>query len=347
MTLLLILGFGTVAVSFLCSLLEACLLSLPRSHVELLVEKGTRAGEVLREMKKNIDRPLAAILTMNTVAHTVGAIGVGAQAAVVFGNKAVGVTSAIMTILVLVVSEIIPKTLGAVHARALSAPAAMMIRIMIILCFPLIIMLEWVNRAIASKQREERLSRAEILTTLRMGESSGAIQNREFRIASNLIALSTIQLSDVLTPRTVVFSLSEDMTVAEVIAEHDPIRFARIPVFAADSEQVTGYVPRFAIRTAHLNNEGHKRLKEIAKPIQVFPALAKVADALETLIEKRQHIILVIDEFGGMAGIVTMEDLLETLLGQEIVDETDVATDMRELARQRAARRRRRKGKKK
>ncbi len=345
MTLLLTLGFGTIAVSFLCSLLEACLLSLPRSHVELMVEKGSRAGEALRDMKKNIDRPLAAILTMNTVAHTAGAIGVGAQAAVVFGNKAVGIASAIMTILVLVVSEIIPKTLGAVHAKALSASAAMMIRVMIVICLPLIIVLEWMNRAIASKHREERLSRAEILATLRLGESSGAIQEREYRIASNLIALSTIQLSDVLTPRTVVFSLPENLTVEEAITQHDPIRFARIPVFAADSEQVTGYVPRFAIRTAHLNNEGHKRLKEIAKPIPIFPKTTKVADALETLIEKRQHIILVVDEFGGVAGIVTMEDLLETLLGKEIVDETDVATDMRELARQRAARRRRRKKK--
>ncbi|GJM26133.1 MAG: hypothetical protein DHS20C16_25480 [Phycisphaerae bacterium] len=321
------------------------MLSLPRSHVELMVEKGSRAGEVLREMKKNIDRPLAAILTMNTVAHTVGAIGVGAQAAVVFGNKAVGAASAIMTILVLVVSEIIPKTLGAVHSKSLSGSAAMMIRVMIIICLPLIIPLEWINRAIASKQREESLSRAEILATLRMGESSGAIKEREYRIASNLIALSAIHLSDVLTPRTVVFSLPEDMTVNEAIAQHAPIRFARIPIFAADSEQVTGYVPRFAIRAAHRNDEGEKHLKEIAKPIPIFPEMATVADALETLIEKRQHIILAVDEFGGLSGIVTMEDLLETLLGQEIVDETDVATDMRELARQRAARRRRRKKK--
>lgn len=342
MTLLFALGFGTVAVSFLCSLLEACLLSLPRTHIELMVEKGSRAGEVLRDMKENIDRPLAAILTMNTVAHTVGAIGVGAQAAVVFGNKAVGLASAIMTVLVLVVSEIIPKTLGAVHARALSAPAAMTIRIMIIICLPLIVLLEWMNRAIASKQREERLSRAEILATLRLGQSSGAIREREYRIASNLIALSSIRLSDVLTPRTVVFSLPEDLTIDDAIAKHAPIQFARIPVFATDSEQVTGYVHRFALNSAHLSGEGQQRLKDIAKPIPIFPELATVADALETMIEKRQQIVLVVDEFGGMSGIVTTEDLLEALLGQEIVDETDVATDMRELARQRAARRRRR-----
>lgn len=169
MTLLILFGLVAVAVSFLCSLLEACLLSLPRSYVELMVERGTRAGAILRDMKSNIDRPLAAILTMNTVAHTVGAVGVGAQAAVVFGNRAVGVASAIMTILVLVVSEIIPKTLGAIHAKPLAAPAAMIIRLMILLCLPLIVVLEWVNRVITVQRHEDSLSRAELLATLRLG----------------------------------------------------------------------------------------------------------------------------------------------------------------------------------
>lgn len=341
MTLLILFGLGAVAVSFLCSLLEACLLSLPRSYVELQVERGTRVGVILRDMKSNIDRPLAAILTMNTVAHTVGAVGVGAQAAVVFGNRSVGVASAIMTILVLVVSEIIPKTLGAVHAKSLAAPAAMTIRLMIVLCLPLIVLLKWVNRAITSQRREDSLSRAELLATLRLGQSSGAICGREYQIASNLIALSTIRLADVLTPRTVVFSLPEDLTVQEAIAKHDPIRFARIPVYASDPEQITGYAPRFAIRAAYLAGEGHKTLKDLAKPIPIFPELATVGTALDTLIKNRQHILLVVDEYGGMAGIASLEDLLETLLGTEIVDETDVIADMRELARQRTVRRHR------
>ncbi|MFH1417301.1 MAG: CNNM domain-containing protein [Planctomycetota bacterium] len=342
MTLLILFGLVAVAVSFLCSLLEACLLSLPRSYVELMVERGTRAGAILRDMKSNIDRPLAAILTMNTVAHTVGAVGVGAQAAVVFGNRAVGLASAIMTLLVLVVSEIIPKTLGAIHAKPLAAPAAIVIRLMILLCLPLIVVLEWVNRVITGQRHEDSLSRAELLATLRLGQSSGAIGGREYRIASNLVALSTIRLADVLTPRTVVFSLPEDLTIQEAIAEHDPIRFARIPVYAGDPEQITGYVPRFAIRAAYLADEGHKPLRDLAKPIPIFPELATVGDALDTLIKNRQHIVLVVDEYGGMAGIASLEDLMETLLGEEIVDETDVVTDMREHARQRAAQRHRR-----
>ncbi|MFQ5592475.1 MAG: CNNM domain-containing protein, partial [Phycisphaerae bacterium] len=197
MALLVTFGLLAVAVSFLCSLLEACLLSLPRSYVEVLRERGTRAGAILSEMRSSIDRPLAAILTLNTIAHTVGAVGVGAQAAVVFGNKAVGVASAIMTLLVLVVSEIIPKTLGAVHAKSLALPAAMTIRLMIIVCLPLIVLLEWVNRVIAYQRHEERLSRAELLATIRLGQASGAIGRREYQIASNLIALSTIRLREV------------------------------------------------------------------------------------------------------------------------------------------------------
>jgi len=339
MTLLIAFGTAAIAVSFLCSLLEACLLSLPRSYVELLVERGARVGTILRDMKSNIDRPLAAILTMNTVAHTVGAVGVGAQAAVVFGNRAVGVASAIMTILVLVVSEIIPKTLGAVHAKPLAAPAATIIRLMTLLCLPLIVVLEWVNRLITFRRPEDSLSRAELLATLRLGQSSGAIGRHEYRIAANLIALSTIRLADVLTPRTVVFSLPEDLTVQEAIAKHDPIRFARIPVYAGDPEQITGYVPRFAIRAAYLADEGQKPLRDLAQPVPIFPELATVGRALDTLLKNRQHILLVVDEYGGMSGIASLEDLLETLLGDEIVDETDVVADMREHARQRAARR--------
>ncbi len=342
MTLLVTFGLLAVAVSFLCSLLEACLLSLPRSYVEVLRERGTRAGAILSEMRSSIDRPLAAILTLNTMAHTVGAVGVGAQAAVVFGNKAVGVASAVMTLLVLVVSEIIPKTLGAVHAKSLAFPAAMTIRVMIIMCLPLIVLLEWVNRVIAYQRHEERLSRAELLATIRLGQASGAIGRREYQIASNLIALSTIRLSEVLTPRTVVFSLPEGLTVRKVLAEHDPIRFARIPVYADDPEDVTGYVSRFAVRAAHSADEGDKLLKELAKPISIFPELATVGDALDALIKDRQHIAVVVDEYGGMEGIVTLEDLLESLLGEEIVDETDTVADMRELARRRMAQRQRR-----
>jgi CBS domain containing-hemolysin-like protein len=338
MTLLLLYGLVAVGISFLCSLLEACLLSLPVSYVETLVEHGSRSGKVLQRMKSNIDRPLAAILTLNTIAHTAGAAGVGAQAAIVFGSAWVGLAGAIMTLLILVVSEIIPKTLGAVHAKGLAGAAALIIRAMIFICLPLIIPLEWINSLIRYPRRGRGMSRSEVLATIRLGQASGAMQGREARIAANLMGLGKIRVSDILTPRTVVFSLPETLTVAQTMDRHHPLRFARIPIYAESNENVTGYVPRFALYDARSAGEEDKTLSELARPIAILPEQASVADALEAFIQQRQHIAMVVDEYGGKAGIVTLEDVMETLLGEEIVDETDPAEDMRKLARLRKRR---------
>ncbi len=286
-------------------------------------------------MKNNIDRPLAAILTLNTVAHTVGAAGVGAQAAAVFGSRAVGAASAVMTLLILVFSEIIPKTLGAAHAKKLALPAALCVRAIIWICYPVIIPLEWCNRALGYQRREERVSRAELLAAIRLGQDSGTLRKQEYRIAANLIALSSTPICEVLTPRTVVFSLPQDMTAGEALAKHRPIPFSRIPVYRKDTEDVTGYVSRLAIAEAVLANEGVKTLKALARPIPILPEAANAGDSLEGLIKKHQHMALVADEYGSLSGIVTLEDLLETLLGREIVDETDPVENLRELARKR------------
>jgi len=340
MTLLIVYGVLAISVSFLCSLLEACLLSLPRSYVESLADEGSRAGQRLLQMKKDIDRPLAAILTLNTIAHTAGAAGVGAQAAVVWGSAAVGIASAVMTLLVLVLSEIIPKTLGANHAKALAPAAALIIRLMIWLCLPVIIPLEWINRIFSTQQNENTISRAELLATIKLGEASGAMRRREYNIASNLIALSSIRVSDILTPRTVVFSLPEDMTVREARDKHAPIRFGRIPLYSSDQrEEITGYVPRHVIHVQRHEANDARPLKDFAKPIPVMPETAAAIDALEMLLLKKQHIAIAVDEYGGLAGIVTLEDVIETLLGEEIIDETDTVEDMRELARRKRSRR--------
>lgn len=338
MTLLILYAALAIGVSFLCSLLEAALLSLPRSYVESLVERGAWAGPVMRRMKENIDRPLAGILTLNTVAHTVGAAGVGAQAAVVFGSRSVGVVSAVMTLAILVFSEIVPKTLGAVHARLLAAPTALLIRVIIVVSYPIILPLEGINRLLRFRQDgddQDRLSRAELLATIRLGQSAGTVRTQEYRIATNLLALSDMRLTDVLTPRTVVFSLPRHMTAQEVLESYNPIAFARIPLYDTDPEQAAEYVRRYAIHAAVSDGRGDTPLAELAVPLPIVAELMSVADALERFVQERWHIARVVDEYGGMAGVVSLEDLLETLLGEEIVDETDPVTDMQELARRR------------
>jgi len=316
-------------------MLEASLLSLPRSHVEVLLEQGSATGRALEKMIHEIDRPLAAILTLNTIAHTVGAAGVGAQAAVVFGSGAVGIASAVMTVLILVVSEIIPKTLGAVYAKGLASFTAVTVRLMIWLCLPLIIPLEWINRLIGYKRQKDLLSRAELTAAVRIGREGGALKRREFRILSNVLALSRVRLAEVLTPRTVVFSLPRETTVEQVIQEHQPLQFARIPVYEGSPENVTGYVARFRVYEAYTGGQRSRTLNELARPIPVMPEQASVADALEQMLNRRQQIALIVDEYGGMAGIVTLEDTMESLLGVEIVDEADTVEDMQELARRR------------
>jgi len=336
--LLILFGVLAIAVSFLCSMLEACLLSVPRSYVASMVERGAPFAEPLREMKENIDRPLSAILTLNTIAHTVGAAGVGAQAAVVFGSGSVGIVSAVMTLLILVVSEIIPKTLGAVHARAIASPAAFTIRLLIIICLPIIIPLEWVNRLIGYQRNEDMLSRSELIATIQLGQRSGALHQREYKLASNLIALREVKLETVMTPRPVVFRLPEETTV-EQVRDHEPIRFSRIPLYAAgDPERITGYVPRFALEAARSAGAAGAVLGSLKRSMPVLPEGGSVGDALDGLIRHRRYIAQVVDEYGGFAGIVTLEDLLETLLGEEIVDESDRVADMRQLARARQKR---------
>ena len=337
MELLIVYAALAIGVSFLCSMLEAALLSLPDSYVELLVDKRPGTGGLLRKMKDQIDRPLTAILTFNTIANTVGAVGVGAQATIVFGREAIGFACAILTLLILVVSEIIPKTLGAVHTKKLAGFTAFMTRVMVVLCLPLIVVLEWMSRRVGYTRRRELMSRAELAAAVRLGQRGGALKGRESRIAANLLALRNVRLSSVLTPRTVVFALPQSMTVEQAIAQHHPIRFARIPIYRESADNITGYVARFELGEAHFAGEHGKTLAELAKPILVLPALASVARALEMILEKQRHIALVVDEHGGTAGIITLEDTLEALLGHEIVDETDLVADMQKLARDRRA----------
>ena len=328
-----------LCVSFLCSLLEASLLSLPRSAVESMVAQGSRVGEQMRALKENVDRPLIAILTLNTVAHTVGAAGVGAQAALIFGDTAVGIASGLMTLAILVLSEIIPKTIGAAHATSLAGVTTWTTRAMIFISYPLIVPLEQLNRWIAYKGHHGHISRMEVLATIRMGFQGGILAQREHRVINNLMSLAEVSVLDIHTPRTVMFSLPAAATVGETLNDHPALRFSRIPVRDQTPDDVLGYVTRNDLREAAAEGRRDATLAQLKRPILTVPEQASVADVLEQLLARSEHIALVVDEHGGVEGLVTLEDVLETLLGQEIVDETDPAPDMRELARRRAQQR--------
>lgn len=339
MAMLIFYAVLALGVSFLCSLLEASLLSLPRSQVESMVAAGSKIGKAMKALKDNIDRPLAAILTLNTIAHTVGAAGVGAQSAIVFGNAWVGLVSAIMTLAILILSEIIPKTIGAVHAKSLAGMTAWTSNAMITICYPIILGLEQMNRLVGFEKHGERIGRMEVLATIRLGREGGSLAAREHRTIMNLMALTRVKVSEILTPRTVLFALPADSSVKAVTSTDEPLRFARIPIFDQTIDDAANYVTRYDLLHAAGAGNGEAKLSEFARPIHVLPELATVSDALEQLLALHEHIALVVDEHGGVEGIVTLEDVLETLLGEEIVDETDSITDMRELARQRASRR--------
>jgi len=328
-------------VSFLCSLLEAALLSLPQSHIMLMVEKGSRTGERLQRMKGDVDRPLAAILTLNTFAHTLGAAGVGAEAAMLWGDAWVGAVSFVVTILILVFSEIIPKTLGAVHAKALAGFTAWTVHVLIVIFQPVVTACNAISRIFAGKQRVGGgIERDEVRSLALLAASEGAIDHSELHVIGNLMALREIPVERVMTPRTVVFTLRADQTVKDVLST-EPTRFARVPIVRESLDDVIGLIHRYELFEALKSGRTDLTLGELSKPIHVVPAVARLATVLETFIERREHLFLVVDEYGGVAGIVTLEDVLETLLGVEIVDETDVVADMRELAQRTLARSRR------
>jgi CBS domain containing-hemolysin-like protein len=324
-----------IGVSFLCSLLEAGLLSIPRGYVAILVDRGDAAGKLLQQMKNKIDRPLSAILTLNTVAHTVGAAGVGAQAVAVFGQAWVGLVSAALTLLILVFSEIIPKTLGAVHAKRLAGFTAHTVRLMMVLCLPIVAGLEWVNRMVAGDKRSGgNISRQEVSALASLSQQHGDLEPSESQVIRNLIALREIEVRQIMTPRHVVFALEQDMTVTEAVASSGPLHFTRIPIYADDIDRITGLVTRYEINEAYRSAKRNAPLKQLARPMHIIPEHASVGDALEQFLKQQTHLFQVVDEYGGTAGVVSLEDTIETLLGVEIVDETDMHIDMQALAKQ-------------
>lgn len=283
-------------------------------------------------LKEDIDKPLSAILTLNTVAHTVGAAGVGAQATIVFGEAAFGIVSAVLTILILVVTEIIPKTLGANYSKELVGVAAKIITGMVFLTYPLVWLSSILTRALARKKVELTTSRAEISALASIGTQEGIFVDRENKIIQNLIKLKSLKIKAVMTPRIVVVLANQEMTLQEFLKNKEFLHFSRIPIYHENRDNITGYVFRELVFEKLAEDQFDLRLKDIKREIIIFSENRTLFDAWEEMLQKKEHISLVVDEYGGMDGIATLEDIIETLLGFEIVDEKDRVEDMQQYA---------------
>jgi CBS domain containing-hemolysin-like protein len=321
-------------VSFLCSILEASLLSFTPSYIESLNEEKPALSRELRTLKDNVDKPLAAILSLNTIAHTVGAAGVGAQAALVYQNVSTGVISGILTIAILVFSEIIPKSLGAKYWRQLAFFTAKTLKIMIWVMYPLVLLSSVITRMMGGSAHGMVVSREELSAMADIGHQEGVFAENEMRIIKNLIAFQNVQVRDVMTPRTVVVMTSSQLSLKEVYANKQLLRFSRIPVFTEERDNVIGYFHKHELLEKLADDQHHLQVREIVRSMMIVPDRLSIPVVFEQLMEKREHIALAVDEYGGLTGVVTIEDIMETLLGIEIVDEFDSSRDMQEYARQ-------------
>lgn len=335
MIILLLYLFLALFVSFLCSIMESVLLSTPQSFLIVKYEEGNEWAKSFADLKTNIDNPLSAILSLNTVAHTIGAAGVGAQAVKIFGEASFGIISAILTILILIITEIIPKTIGARYWRNLAKITSKIIKIMIIITYPLVVMSAVITRIISKNKQEQTTSREEIAALTNIGAKEGLFSNKEHKIIQNVLRLKNVKVAEIMTPRVVVAIADEELYLKDFFKNKDYVKFSRIPIYAVNDENITGYVFRQEVFERLAENKHDLKLKDVRREIVVAPRTMAIFGLWEKLLEKKEHIALIVDEYGGLDGIVTMEDIIETMLGLEIIDETDTIVDMRKYARDR------------
>ena len=333
MTALIFYLFLALFISFVCSLVEATLLTIPRSYL-LSIEKNNEWATSFLSFKNNIDKPLSAILTLNTIAHTIGAAGVGAEVTSLFGDNYLGFASAILTILILFFSEIIPKTIGATYCKGLSKFTFYTVKFMLMITYPFVVVSMKITGLIATK-KEKNVTREQLSALANLGYDEGVFSKQENRIIQNIIDLKKIKVSEIITPRVVVFSANEDNTLGNFSKEHKKIKFSRIPLYSQQIENITGYIflQDYIEKISDKKNLKTK-LKTLRRDILTVPNSINVFALFNQLLEKKEHISIVIDEYGGLVGIITLEDILETLIGLEIIDESDQEVDMQKFARQ-------------
>lgn len=333
MTLILLYLFGALAVSFLCSVLEAVLLSTPVSFISMKESQGVKTASLMMKYKTNVDRPVAAILTLNTVAHTIGAAGVGSESVKVFGEAYFGIISAILTLLILVLSEIIPKTIGASYWRSLAMPSTKIIKVMIVVTYPLVWLSELITRCFSPKIQPLTVSREEVAAIVNVGTDEGVIDVVENKAIQNFLKLAGVCAKDIMTPFVVVSSVAKSTTMKEFYDNKSLAPYSRVPVFDSQREFIVGYVRRCTVLEMLSKDRFTMPVGEIVRPILFFPETEKVSEIWQRMLERKEHISVITDEYGCMRGIVTMEDVIETMLGVEIVDECDTTEDLQALAR--------------
>ncbi|SMP75555.1 Hemolysin, contains CBS domains [Neorhodopirellula lusitana] len=341
MLLLLIYLVVAIGFSFYCSVAEAVLLSITPSFIATLREKRPVAADRLQRLKANVDRPLAAILSLNTIAHTIGAAGVGAQAAAVYGGdgylgeNAVGIASALMTLLILVFSEIIPKTLGALHWRTLGPIVGTSVEYLIMVLYPLVWLSEILTKWLSGGKSHHALTREELTAMAEIGAQQGVLEDHESRVFRALMKLPDLNAADIMTPRVVIIAFPEIKTIGELFEQTEELPVSRIPIFHNKLDEVSGFVLKNDLLVAQARGESERTLKDFARPVKTVNASTPLPALLEMLLEGRLHMAMVSDQYGSIVGLVTLEDLVETLLGLEIVDESDTNVDMQQLARKR------------
>ena len=335
MGLILLYFLGALSLSFLCSVLEAVLLSTPMSYISMRENQGSKTATLMKQYKNNVDRPVGAILSLNTIAHTIGSAGVGAESIKIFGEQYFGLISAILTLLILVLSEIIPKTIGASYWRSLAMPSTRIIRVLILITYPLVLLSELITKVFTPRGNQASMSREEVSAMVDVGTTEGIFRESESKLIKSCIALSGVKARQIMTPSIVVESACQDLTVKDFQAKQS-WSFSRIPVYAGDKDYITGYVLKDAVLKLLSEDQFHVKLSDLKRPILTFREEESVFQLWEKMLEKREHISVIIDEYGGLRGLVTMEDIIETMTGVEIVDEDDVAVDMQALAKEKS-----------
>ena len=337
MGLILLYLLGALALSFLCSILEAVLLSTPMSFISMKENEGNKTATLMKRYKNNVDRPVGAILSLNTIAHTIGSAGVGAESIKIFGEEYFGLISAILTLLILVLSEIIPKTIGAFYWRSLAMTSTKIIRVLIFITYPLVLLSEVITKIFTPKNHQVLVSREEVSAMVDVGTTEGIFRESESKIIKSCIHLAGVKAREIMTPSIVVETANTNLTIKEFY-DQQTWDFSRIPVYDTNKDYIVGYVLKDMVLKALSDDKFDTKLSDMVRSILSFNEDDSVYQIWEKMLEKREHISIIVDEYGCLRGVVSMEDIIETMTGVEIVDEDDVAVDMQAFAKEKSRR---------